>query len=167
MSGDVDLAVRRKANERTGHMIGCSSFNCSAVVRAGAVVSLLVLVAFAPCARGGCSALVTSRNGLAGHNRLGDSLIANLSGGDSRQSELPSSPLAPRPCTGAWCSGQPAAPTAPPGASGGPIDSWAWYISRTGSVDLYSCFSSEVERDPCPVRRDGSVFRPPRRLSSV
>src|SRR4051794_2773145 len=90
---------------------------------AGAITTLLALVLIAPSvAKAGCSHLVTSRNDPARLPSLIEPLLHDLAG----QSDPLPTPPARRPCTGAWCSGQPAIPTVPSGAFEGRLGSWAW-----------------------------------------
>src|SRR5579871_5510579 len=95
----------------------------SASVPTGAVVVLLAMALSAPPgAEGGCSHLVTSRTDPA---RLASQLDPSITGWADRSAPLPLPPGS-RPCSGAWCSGQPAAPAIPAGMSDGRLDSWLW-----------------------------------------
>src|SRR4029077_12441119 len=102
------------------------TFRQPTAVRAGAVVSLLALALLPPPgAAGGCSHLVTSRTDPARLSSLIEPLVGDLAG---RSEGLPGPPP-PRPWSGAWCSGQPAAPAVPAGVFDGPLDSWPWWPS--------------------------------------
>ena len=120
---------------------------------------LLALGLLAPsAARAGCSHLVTSRDDAARHTSLDGSLVRDLAGPSS---PLPS-PSPPRPCSGAWCSGQPAVPPVPPGTFDGHLGSWAWHAP--GLDDDSTDPSYLVAETPVLslLHRGTEVFHPPR-----
>ncbi len=134
-------------------------------LRLGAILLLLMfLCAPAPAARAGCSALyLTSRTQAAAETSALDPLI--LSG-----SVLPSHdetpPSRPTPCSGALCSGNPAAPlsTVPPIMPEGDGD---WAISPCPPVlaDPGSIARPAGDARLVPVDHPSSIFHPPRRPS--
>jgi hypothetical protein len=109
-------------------------------------------------ARAGCSHLVTSRLDAARRASLDGSLVRDLAG--------PSNPLPPpsphRPCSGAWCSGQPAVPPVAPGTFDGRLGSWAWHAP--GPDEDSTAPSYLVAETPVLslLRRVTEVFHPPR-----
>jgi hypothetical protein len=128
---------------------------------AGAVLALLALGAIAPPgAQAACSHLVTSRTDRHESSTLTESLLHDLA--------APSDPLpmpsGPRPCSGAFCSGQPAAPAVPAGVTAGRIGSWAWYSEVPAPTSTETAFLSRETSDPDPMRRAIAIFRPPRLL---
>jgi hypothetical protein len=142
-------------------MTSSFTFKLPAFLPAGAVVSLVALVVIAPPgAEGGCSHLVTSRTDQARISSLVDPLIRDLSG---RSDPLPI-PRPPRPCSGAWCSGQPATPVVPAGQFDGPSESWAWCSSAPGSALAGRSFLPSATTAPRPVHTQTGVFHPPRVL---
>src|ERR1700722_1382511 len=83
---------------------------------AGAVATLLALALLAPpVAKAGCSHLVTSRNDRGHLSALVEPLMRDLGG----PSDPLSVPRGPRPCSGAWCTGQPEIPAVPAGTFDG------------------------------------------------
>jgi hypothetical protein len=141
-------------------------FTQLAIPPAGALALLLALLFVAPPnVQGGCSHLVTSRSERGRQASLIDAFIVDGFGGDAEPSDARSLP--PRTCSGAWCSGLPAAPAAPPATTEGRLEAWAWYEVPTGSTAVIStCFSAD-ETDHRPQRPLGSIFRPPRLLPSA
>ncbi len=71
----------------------------------------------------------------------------------------------PAPCSGAFCSGQPAAPAVPAGVTDGRIVSWVWCSELTPPASTATSFLSLETSDPQPMYRFIAVFRPPRHLS--
>lgn len=137
-------------------------FGRLASLPAGAVVLLLAMVLVAPpSARGGCSHLVTSQTERGRH----PSLMDDLSGGKTGRSDPLSPP--PRPCSGAWCSGQPAAPSVPPGELNGRAESWACCALIPAPTAITSSFISIETSVPRPVCHGKLVFHPPRLLLSA
>jgi hypothetical protein len=125
---------------------------------ARAALTLLVLAMFAPAvAEAGCSHLVTPRI----DSQRFSSIIEPLIDGLARQREgLPVLPL-PRPCSGALCSGQPAAPAVPSVAIDVPPDSWAWNAPDRRLVLTAASNVSPETRHLHPTRLAIAVFRPP------
>ena len=75
-------------------------------------------------------------------------------------------PAKPRPCSGAFCSGQPATPAVPAGVADGRVGTWAWCPADAGlgrRPGPPSCPAEAADRGP--MRRRISVFRPPRTKS--
>jgi hypothetical protein len=127
------------------------------------VVSFLACAMLAPpAAQAGCSHTVTSRTNSGQIPFQTAALILDLSEGLARPSESLSIPPLPRPCSGAWCSRQPAAPAVPAGVLDGPLSSWAWCASVPGLTppDPFS-LASETSSIRT-VRRGNAVFHPPR-----
>ena len=157
------LRWRRGSSSKTQRMTRSFSFRRLVFTRAGVVRSLLVLALFAPrAAEAGCSHLVTSRLDSVGFlSTLGQS----IDDGAGQYQELPA-PALPRPCSGAFCSGQPAAPAVPAGALNVELDSWAWNagVSAWASADT-SSFLYHHTGDVHPARPTIAVFHPPPRLS--
>jgi hypothetical protein len=134
---------------------------------AGAAVTLLAIVVIAPpSARGGCSHLVTSQNDRVKLAYLIDPSIVDFSDIELGRIETPAIPPSRRPCSGAWCSGQPGAPAAPPKANDRHVDSWAWHRPTRGSPLVVAFFRSE-RNSPCPNYRRDAILRPPRFLPSA
>ena len=140
------------------------AFKRPAGLPAGAILTLLVLVMIAPTvAEAGCSHDVTSRTTSVGRSSLIEPLFHNLTG---QSEDLPVPPLPPR-CSGALCSGQPAAPAVPAGPIDVQPESWAWiasvaHLALTGE----SVLSSETS-DLHPKHLAIAVFHPPRLLPSA
>ncbi len=129
----------------------------------GAIATILALAWLAPPAAGGCAHLVTSRGDPA---RLA-SLIGTLLSDLAVQAGPDSAPPMPRPCAGAWCSGQPAAPPAAGSIGGAGGDPWAWSPSfaRPAPTDPHP-LAAEARRLR-PVHRAPAVFHPPRPFPSA
>ena len=70
----------------------------------------------------------------------------------------------PRPCTGAWCSGQPATPAVPAGVFDWGIETWVWWASVTGPVPTVRFFASPSSLVLHPTHCGSGVFHPPRCL---
>ena len=131
---------------------------------AGTALAILALGVIAPPGvEGGCSHLVTSRTDRHGSSALTESLLYDLA--------APSVPLpipsGPRPCSGAFCSGQPAVPAVPAGVTDGRIVSWAWCSGMPSPTSNGTSFLSEETSDPQTIHRLIAVFRPPRLLASA
>jgi hypothetical protein len=125
---------------------------------ARAALALLVLVMFAPAAaQAGCSHLVTPGIDSERFRSLIEPLIHDLA---DQSEELPVAP-APRPCSGALCSGQPATPAAPAVDADIPSDSWAWNASVSGVVLTGVSILSIETRELHPTCLAIPVFRPP------
>ncbi len=128
----------------------------------GAFLAVLTLALSAPAtAKGGCSHLVNSRADSWQFPSLNNPLMHDLSG----QSEnLPDSSPRP-PCSGALCSGQPAAPAVPSVAVEGRLESWLWYPSTLRQIPFDFAFFTSETSAPHSVRRGCAVFHPPRQSS--
>jgi hypothetical protein len=116
-----------------------------------------------PVAKAGCSHLVTSKYDPRAPLLLLESLMADPAG---RRDPLPVPP-APRPCSGAWCSGQPAVPAVPPSTVAGRLGTWAWFVpvprEASGDFSILTAENSPLR----PLRRGNDVFHPPRLLLPV
>jgi hypothetical protein len=112
-------------------------------------------------AQAGCNHLVVSRTDTTQRSSLIDPLPDDLA---VRPQPLPASS---RPCSGAWCSGQPVVPPVPAGARDWRVDSWAW--NAWESIAFTPSFSFVLGGFSVPhrVARGGGIFHPPRILSSV
>ncbi len=131
---------------------------------AGAVVLLLGFTLVAPPGvEGSCSHLVTSRTDPGRLSALIDPLVHDLSG---EPAGIPL-PLPPRPCAGALCSGQPAAPAVPPGSFDGRIDTWAWYALVPGLTLTGDSFLFAATTELHPIRQALDVFHPPRAIPTA
>ena len=131
---------------------------------AGAILTLLVLCAIAPTvAKAGCSHNVTSRANSERTRSVIEPLFHDL----TVDSEGPSVPPSPRPCSGALCSGQPTVPAVPAGAIDVQPESWAWNASVPS---LASTGASSLSSETCdlhPKQEAIVVFHPPRLLPSA
>lgn len=131
---------------------------------AGAILSLLAIVLFAPRgAVASCSHLVASRNERVQFALLLDPVTRDLAGPSDPSSE----PLRPRPCNGALCSGQPASPVVPAGTLEPRLASWAWYSPSADGLSVDPSFlpaETDIHR---PLRREADIFHPPRLLPSA
>jgi hypothetical protein len=130
---------------------------------AGAFVALWAFVMLAPPgAQAGCSHLVTSRTKPARLSSVVDAMIATPDGGVSNLAEPLSVPPRPRPCTGALCSEQPAAPVHQAGVLDAPGDPWAWCVTIPGSPPASCSFIPSEMSELHPVLGGDAVFHPPR-----
>src|SRR6185312_15463997 len=130
----------------------------------GAIASILALAWLAPPAvAGGCAHNVTSRSDPARLASLIGTLISDL----AVRTDPSSAPPMPRPCAGAWCSGQPAVPLATVGAGGTGSDSWAWNPPLGGRVSVDPSFLSTEADGLNPLCWRPAVFRPPRPFPST
>jgi hypothetical protein len=129
----------------------------------GALTWLLTLALFAPAAaRADCSHLVTSKTDRAYQaERQIDLLIRGSSGGDP--SSEPRSPS--RPCSGAFCSGQPGVPSVPVGSLERLADSWAYSASISTAKAAASFFIATEGAKESPCRAPSGIFHPPRARS--
>jgi hypothetical protein len=119
---------------------------------------LLAFALLAPSsAEGGCSHLVTSRTDSGRLSSLVEPLIHDLAG----ESDGIPIPVPPRPCSGALCSGQPAAPAAPPGLFVGHLDFWAWDALVPGLALIGHSFLFAETNEIHPTRQSFDVFHPP------
>jgi hypothetical protein len=129
---------------------------------AAASLSLLAALLLPPStARAGCAHLVTSRTDPLAFSSLVDPLI--LAGGGHSE-PLPAAPV---PCSGAWCSEQPAVPAVPAGALDLPGDSWVWCASPVAPNSIPAAFLAVETSKLRALRRNSAVFHPPRPLGSA
>jgi hypothetical protein len=126
--------------------------------------AIALSVLYALCVPGfvqaGCNHVVASR---ADSARL--AAISRLSLDLAAHPDKPPTPL--RPCSGAFCTGQPATPTAPAGALDTPIDSWAWSLWDPRIASAESSFWPIKQAARRPVRTGRSIFHPPRSIQPV
>jgi hypothetical protein len=128
----------------------------------GAFMLLVVQCLCAPAsAWAGCNHLVISRTDAARMPSLIDHLMGDFAG----QREPLQTP--PPPCTGAWCSGQPATPAVPAGVLDWGIESWVWWAPVAGSVPTARSFASPSSLVLHPAHCGSAVFHPPRFLPSA
>jgi hypothetical protein len=131
------------------------------LARLGTGVFMLVVVqnVCAPVsAWAGCSHLVSSRADSGRPPSVIDSLVHNLAG----RNEPAQAPL--RPCTGAWCSGQPATPAVPASEFNWGGESWAWWFPGPLSADTSSIFGFPALSIFHSLHRQAGIFHPPRDL---
>jgi hypothetical protein len=127
-------------------------------------VAFLAAASFAPpVAQAGCSQHVIPQTDPGSLVTLFTPLMHDLSG----RSQAPSAPADPRPCSGAFCSGQPAVPAVPAQVLDGVLDSWACLAAVAGLALTDAYFLSVETGDLHPTRRAIAVFHPPRLLSSA
>jgi hypothetical protein len=139
-------------------------FRRPAALPAGAILALLLLCTIAPTvAEAGCSHNVTSRT----NSERTWSVIEPLFHDVTVHSEGPSVPPSPRPCTGALCSGKPAAPAVPAAAIDVQPESWAWNVSVPGLASTGASSLSSETSDLHPKHQAIAVFHPPRLLPSA
>jgi hypothetical protein len=130
---------------------------------AGALVAFLALVLLVPPGvQAGCSHLVTSRTEAGRLPSVIDAMIATTDGGISNPAEPLSVPARPRPCTGALCSEQPAAPVHEARVLDAPGDPWAWCATSPESPPTGCTFIPNEMSDLHPVLAGDAVFHPPR-----
>jgi hypothetical protein len=141
--------------------------NTRMAMPAGAILTLLALCLFAPAsAQGACSHLVKSLEDRAHSQGIEFDLSSLVQNGDPMAAP-DGSPTAPvhKPCSGAWCTEQPAIPSVPAGVFEGRIASWAWF-------HVFPCDRSDVGRfltadaTVClPLSQVSTIFHPPRHIS--
>jgi hypothetical protein len=125
----------------------------------GAILLLLVHGLTAPgSAWAGCNHLDASRTDPGRLPSIFDALLDDLAapanGNPTRQP--------PRPCSGAFCSGQPATPAVPLGAVDWVVDSWACCASESGTLSRPCSFFAAGSSAPRPILRVSGIFHPPR-----
>ncbi len=153
--GPISLARR---------MARSSSLQQLVSLPAGAFLLLLASALIAPSSvEGSCSHLVTSRTDPGRLSSLIEPLVHDLTG-ETRGIPIPDPP---RPCSGALCSGQPAAPAVPAGFSDGRIDSWAWHAPVPGLTLTGGSFLFAETNELQPIRQSLDVFHPPRVIPSA
>ena len=108
----------------------------------------------------GCNHRVVSRTDTIQMQTAVDAFLYDIA-----ERPLPS-PKSPRPCSGAWCSGQPVVPPVPAGERDWQADSWAW--NAWGSIVFVPSFSRLPVGDTATHRivLGSGIFHPPRNLSS-
>jgi hypothetical protein len=119
---------------------------------------LAVLVIAPPRVEGACSHLVTSPTDRASLSNLITLSISNLKG----QLEQNPVPARPRPCSGAFCSGQPAAPMIPPGWFAERIDPWSRSAIAPAPSSPFSSYRAVMRTVLRSIHRTNAVFHPPR-----
>jgi hypothetical protein len=75
--------------------------------------------------------------------------------------------IPPRPCNGAWCSGQPATPAVPAETFDWGMESWAWWACEQAPLATASSFTLPLNILLHPLHRGNAVFRPPQLLPAV
>jgi hypothetical protein len=129
----------------------------------GALVLFVVQGICAPgSARAGCSHATVARNDPGGLQSIVDSFLVDLAGPIDGYPARPPS----RPCSGVFCSGEPATPAVPAGEFDLQADSWAWCAS--GSVRISGCraFYPSGHSAPHSIVRISGIFHPPRLVAS-
>ena len=164
LNGSRSRSIRRVLLETAavdprepGAMTRSSLYLRPAPVPAGVLLTLLALGITARPVRG---RLLASRH-IPGRSAT---LLGRRSRGcePGRASDPLPVPEGPRPCSGAFCSGQPAAPAVPAGVADARVGSWAWCPAIPGSAATGASFLSLETNDPRPLHRWIAVFRPPR-----
>jgi hypothetical protein len=140
------------------------TFHQPAFLRAGAVAAFLAWALFAPpIAEAGCSHIVTSRADRHESSAVAESLMHILA---ASSDPLPE-PSRPRPCSGAFCTGEPAVPAVPAKVFDGARDSSAVLTAVPGLVVSGDSFLPAEKGTVDPTRRSIAVFHPPRSLPSA
>jgi hypothetical protein len=135
-------------------------FNPLARLGTGVFMLFVVQGVCAPVsAWAGCGHPVNSRADAGRSASLFDSLIRDLAG----RNEPAQAP--PRPCTGAWCSGQPATPAVPASVFDWGAESWAWWVPGPLSVDTSPNFGFPAPSIFHSLHQQAGIFHPPRHLS--
>ena len=171
LNGSRSRSIRRVLLETAtidprepGAMTRSTPYLRPAPVPASVLLTLLALgITAPPGAQAGCSHLVTSRADRQRASMPAVSWLRDL----AVAPDPPPVPEGPRPCTGAFCSGQPAAPAVPAGVADARVGSWAWCPAIPGSAATGASFLSLETNDPRPLHRWIAVFRPPRPLPSA
>jgi hypothetical protein len=114
-----------------------------------------------------CSHLVKSNSDRSHSAQTAVELSGLVLAGDSLAKpveQIPSTPVR-KPCSGAWCTGQPGIPVVPAGVFESPISSWAWStpicVDRSIDNDFLITDLTIIR----PVSQVGFVFHPPRSSS--
>ena len=137
------------------------SFKRLARLGTGAFLLLAVQFHYAPSsAWAGCNHLVTSQTDSGRLSSRIEPLILEMTG---RSQSLPIPPR-PRPCSGTWCSSQPAAPSVPAGVLDGRLDSWAWCTEVPCLASTGPSYLSDETTALRPLQKASAVFHPPRLL---
>jgi hypothetical protein len=125
-----------------------------------AALTLLAVVALAPGpARAACGRYGVPGSWVSAGAALFDSLAEA-----GALAERPNSPApAPRPCSGALCSGNPAPPLAPTTIEPRTVESWAWLADEPAPAPIDSRPRIIDEFVGLPTTSPPSIFHPPRR----
>jgi hypothetical protein len=107
----------------------------------------------------GCTHMVVAQNDPGQLRSILDTLLDDVAGLSSHNNPLPERS---RPCSGAFCSGQPGTPEVPSGLFDWPGDSWAWCASHSGMPPKLHSFDSSGSAATYPVVRPNDIFHPPR-----
>ena len=111
-------------------------------------------------ARAGCSFYVLSQSD-RDHPAFLDPLLLGADG-DSGEHPSPSPSNGPRPCSGAFCSGEPSTPPTPPSSVSPQVKPWACLaIPEVPTGCRLTPFLLDAS-DSRPVRAGDSIFHPPR-----
>lgn len=131
---------------------------------AGVFLALLACGLVAPAAaRAGCGNHVPVSSYLSGAAAPFDPLILGGFPEARAADPTPTPPAnAPRPCTGAMCSGKSGLPVPPPPLFSHHAEDWAWLDLRFSADDDASSADLQTEAAPRPIHTDRSIFHPPR-----
>jgi hypothetical protein len=110
----------------------------------------------------GCSHVAVSQNDPGQVPSILDTLLNDVAGPLSDKKPLPERS---RPCSGAFCSGQPGTPAGPAGAFDRQGDSWAWCANHSGTLTTLHCFHSSESATAAAVVCSSRIFHPPRLLT--
>jgi hypothetical protein len=139
-----------------------TSLNQVVSLQAGTAVLLLALALLLPrSAEGGCSHLVKPRTDPGRLSSLTERWVRDLAG---EADKIPA-PVTPRPCSGALCSGQPAAPAVPAVYLDARLNPWAWCASVPGLALMRESVLFAETNEIRPTRLSFDVFHPPRPTS--
>jgi hypothetical protein len=131
---------------------------------ASGALALLLVQGF--CAQrsawAGCSHVAVSQNDPGQVPSILDTLLNDVAGPSSDRNPLPERS---RPCSGAFCSGQPGTPAVPAGAFDRQGDSWAWCANHSGTLPTLYSFDSSGSASADAVIRSSGIFHPPRLLA--
>jgi hypothetical protein len=110
----------------------------------------------------GCGHLTVSHSDPGQLRSILDTLLDEVAGPLSDKKPLPERS---RPCSGAFCSGQPGTPAVPAGAFDRQGDSWAWCANHSGTLPTLYSFDSSGSASADAVIRSSGIFHPPRLLA--
>jgi hypothetical protein len=128
----------------------------------GALLALLAMVTLSPAAaRAGCSAHDLILRSQAGG---GISYLDLLSSAGALSTPTDQAPRQrPAPCSGAFCSGNPASPVSPlPSVSSIGVRHWAIVALHVGQLEAGTLQGLFVDADLRPIDVSCTVFHPPR-----
>jgi hypothetical protein len=140
------------------------SRSLSPLSRIGTAVCLLFVVQgfCAPAsAWAGCNHEVTSQTDAARSKSRSGTLLPSL------LEPTDAAPQPVRPCTEAWCSGQPATPGLPAKVFDRGLGSWAWWTFDITADATLCSFESLAPNLFRPLYTSIAVFHPPRLFSFV